>query len=87
MQNNNSNINSEYLLELSDLEEQGNQRLSNDFTTQNNPVNNYSQEQVSIYSKNTTRPAFDIRQCPVYEKEQIRERIIQPRKYMFEWQP
>ena len=52
MQNNNSNTNSEYFLELSNLEEQGNQRLSNDFTTQNNPVNNDSQQQVSMYSKN-----------------------------------
>lgn len=54
MQNNNPNINSEYLLELSALEEQGNQRrLSNDFTIQHRPANvNSSQEQVSIYSKN-----------------------------------
>jgi len=52
-----------------------------------NPVMQIIKEDIEKYSKNTTRPAFDIRQCPVYEKEQIRERIIQPRKYMFEWQP
>jgi hypothetical protein len=39
MQNNNSNINSEYFLELRNLEEQGDQRLSNDFTMQSNPEN------------------------------------------------
>ena len=39
-QNNNSNINPEYFLELSNLEEQGNQeRLSNDFTIQSNLEN------------------------------------------------
>lgn len=52
-----------------------------------NPVMQVIKEDIQRYSsKNTTRPPFEIRNCPVYEKEQIRERIIHPKKYMFQWQ-